>query len=57
MELGEDFRCPACGAWIPERDRADHERGVDTKRLECPHQDLEEIAAAQEPANWWERVW
>lgn len=56
MEI-EEGRCPACGQWISEEDRSEHERGVDTKRLACPHQDLEEIAAEREPQDLAHRVW
>ena len=55
----ETWTCEYCGRWIPEDDRRDHERGRDEKRLACPHQDLEEIAAAREPdpSDWANRVW
>jgi hypothetical protein len=49
--------CKFCGDVIPVEEWPDHEKGRDVARLACPHQDLEEIAAAEEPANWWERVW
>jgi hypothetical protein len=55
----ETETCEYCGQEIPEEEWHDHERGRDAKRLACPHQDLEEIAAAQEPdpTDWANRVW
>lgn len=53
----ETETCRYCRQEIPEDEWDDHEKGTDVRRLACPHQDLEEIAAAQESDSWWDRVW
>ena len=48
----ETETCEYCGQKIPEDERRDHEMGRDVRRLECPHQDLDQIAEEREPVRW-----
>jgi hypothetical protein len=44
--------CEYCGEPIPPGDLAEHKEGIDRKRMACPHQDLDEIAATWGPQVW-----
>jgi len=41
--------CPWCHEEIPAEAAEAHEAGSDGQRVECPHQDLEAIRAAEQP--------
>ncbi len=51
-ESADAWVCPACG-YEPtsEAERQRHKEGVDDKRLECAHQDIEAINARQQSAH------
>ena len=45
---GVGLTCPHCGYTAETRAEADrHAAGLDRKRLHCPHQNIEDIKAAQ----------
>lgn len=50
----KDGYCVACGELIPPEYQARHAAGLDTRRLACPHQDVD---ALKEERRAYERRW
>lgn len=49
--ISENGRCRACGRVIPPEWQEAHEAGRDTRRLDCPRQDLRAVIRHERPSS------